>query len=198
MGRFLLGAFLVLFGVAWFLQASTDVEVPWRVLLPAALVLVGIALSWGARSGAGQGGLIALGIALTVVLSIGTALDVSLAGGVGEQTERPRTLDQVGRRYELAIGRMTVDLTALQTREAGAPIDVRARVGIGELILIVPRGDLVEVTARVGAGQTVVFGRDRSGVGIDNVYAPRVPEGAAIAFSLSLSVGLGRVEVRYG
>ncbi|MBI4172379.1 MAG: hypothetical protein HY511_06435 [Actinobacteria bacterium] len=197
----MLGAFLVLFGIGWLLQSLDGVEVPWRVLVPSALIVVGIALVIVARAGRSHGGLIALGIVLTVLLAVGTAIDLPLGGGIGERREHPTTAAAVKDDYRLAIGSMTIDLSEIQhfVVVGDEPaIAFRARVGIGELIVIVPKGALADVTAKVGAGQAVIFGEERSGLGVEHGFRPVVPAAAAIAFSMNLSVGLGRVEVGYG
>jgi apolipoprotein N-acyltransferase len=47
----LVGALLVLVGIAWLLDAA-GVEVPWRAVLPAALIAVGLACVAGASGAA--------------------------------------------------------------------------------------------------------------------------------------------------
>ena len=71
-GRLLAGVFLVLLGLGWLLDALGVPGIDWDLILPAALILVGIGLVVAARQTTGHGGLIALGIVLTVVLSIVT------------------------------------------------------------------------------------------------------------------------------
>ena len=79
----LVGALLVLVGIGWLLDAS-GVEVPWRAVLPAALIAVGLACVAGAFRGR-QHALMVVGVALTVVLSVAVAadwnLDLPLAAG---------------------------------------------------------------------------------------------------------------------
>jgi len=69
-GRLTAGLLLLLFGIAWLLEVLDAVEVPWDALLPGGLVLIGIVLLANTRSGASQGGLIAAGVVLTVVLLV--------------------------------------------------------------------------------------------------------------------------------
>ena len=107
----LVGALLVLVGIGWLLDAG-GVEVPWRALLPAALIAVGLACVAGAFQGRQQA-MMVVGVALTAVLSVAVAADwdlpVPLAGGVGDRTERPATQAELAD-YELGVGDLLLDL----------------------------------------------------------------------------------------
>ena len=82
----LVGALLVLVGIGWLLDAS-GVEVPWRAVLPAALIAVGLACVAGAFRGR-QHALMVVGVALTVVLSLAAAgdWDLDVPWGAGSAT----------------------------------------------------------------------------------------------------------------
>ena len=105
----LVGALLILVGIAWLLDAG-GVEVPWRAILPAALIAVGLACIAGAFRGR-QHALMVVGVALLLVLSLAVAadwdLDVPLGGGVGDRTERPSTPADLTE-YELGVGNLQV------------------------------------------------------------------------------------------
>lgn len=200
-GRFVLGALVALLGVAWLLEATGTWHVPWKTVLPVTLIVLGIALVLSARSGKGQGGLIVLGVLLTLVLTVGTVVDVPFEGGVGDRTEHPRTLSELRGEYQLAVGKLILDLTEIPVEpHALAPRTVAAHVGIGQLMVVVPRSVVPEVRSRVGLGSTQVFGRERSGVDVRNdSFATRVPAPAVAApYTLDLSVGIGDIEVAYG
>src|SRR6266511_3927481 len=109
----LAGALLVLVGVGWLLDAN-GVDVPWRAVLPAALIAVGLATIPGALRDR-QHGRMVLGLALTLALAVGTdwGLQVTLVGGGGERVEQTATPADL-RDYRLALGSLTVDLTGLQ------------------------------------------------------------------------------------
>jgi hypothetical protein len=199
-GRFVFGAVVVVFGVAWLLEATDVWSVRWDVVLPVALIVVGLALVVASRSGREQGGLIALGIVLTVVLVAGTLVDVPLEGGVGERIERPQSVAELSDGYHLAVGKLTVDLRSapLPAGEIGSPLEVRARVGIGQLVVIVPESLVDQAHAKVGIGSAMIFGKEESGFAVRNDFVPRWPTMAGHPFVLDLSVGIGQVEVRDG
>jgi hypothetical protein len=188
----LVGALLVLVGIGWLLDAA-GVEVPWRAVLPAALVAVGLACVAGAFRGR-QLALMVVGVALMVVLSVAVAadwdLDVPLAGGVGDRTERPATAaDLTG--YELGVGNLLLDLRQLQVPPGTTTVE--ARVGVGELVVELPDGVSVEVMARAGLGEVQVLGQQEGGFG-SRVDAVGLGAGDR-RLELDVRVGLGQVRV---
>ena len=197
-GRLLLGVLLVLLGLGWLLDTTGAADLDWDLILPIGLILVGIALSIAGWQGRGRGGLIAIGVILTVVLTIGTVVRVPLAGGIGDRTERPRTFEATRGGFELAIGELTVDLRDLPTG-GGVPMEARieAAVGIGQLVVLVgPDIPCVATHAEAGLGEVVVFG-EREG-GISPEYRTEVVCTEPPVLNLDVSVGLGQVEVRRG
>jgi hypothetical protein len=187
LGHLVLGGLLVAVGSLWLVEAASEVDVPWEVVLPIALVLVGATLVYGASTGT-HGGLITLGVILSLLVVLSAAFEVLLdgrfEGGVGERNHAPTGVAET--EYRLALGQMTLDLTAAQS--PGEPIVVT--VGMGQLSVLVPTDAVVEVHAKVGLGEVTVFGRSDSGLGpeIDDV-----PAGAT--FVIIAEVGLGQVEV---
>jgi predicted membrane protein len=188
----LVGALLVLVGIGWLLDAA-GVAVPWRAILPASLIAVGLACVAGAFRGR-QHALIAVGVALMVVLSLAVALDwdvdVPVTGGVGDRTEQPRTPGDLTT-YELAVGNLQVDLRQLQVPPGTTAVE--ARVGVGQLVVHVPGGVSVEVMARSGLGEVQVLGEEESGFGsrVDGNFDAASPG----TLRLDLRVGLGQVQV---
>jgi predicted membrane protein len=185
-----LGVVLALFGVGWLLE-SLSVDVPWDVVFPAVLIGIGVMLVVSARSGAGQVGLILAGIVLTVLLVLGTAIDIPFGGGVGDRSVHPTGV-RVEREYERGIGTLTIDMTDLDLDAIEVPFDLRARVGIGELVVIVPEGAAVQVEAHAGLGSVRVDGMEEAGIDAElSVPAP----GAAPRLRLEASVGIGEVRI---
>lgn len=188
----LVGALLILVGIAWLLDAG-GVEVPWRAILPGALIAVGLACVAGAFRGR-QHALMAVGVALMLVLSLAVAadwdLDVPLGGGVGDRTERPVTPAELGE-YELGVGNLVVDLSRLQV-PAGTTA-VEARLGVGELVVELPDGVSVEVVASSGLGEVQVLGQQEGG------FASRIDTAAELGgdrrLRVDARVGLGQVRV---
>lgn len=196
-GRLVAGLLLVLFGVGWLLEVLDVLDFPWDVLLPIVLILVGVAIVVASRSGARPGGLIAVGIVLTGVMVIGSAIDFPLGGGVGERLERPATVSELREEYVLGIGQLTVDLTDLSAGALGADAHTRVRIGVGQLVVIVPEELPVLVFARATVGNVRVFEDEEGGFGAEREAGPGL-DGRGSVLELVLSVGLGEVEVRRG
>jgi predicted membrane protein len=192
MATVLVGAVLVLVGIAWLLDAS-GITVPWRALLPAVLIAVGLATAAGALQGR-QHGLMAVGVALVVVLSVAAAtdwdVDATLAGGVGERREAPSTPADL-ERYRLGAGDLRLDLRRLQVPPGTTTVE--ARVGVGELTVEVPDGVSVEVVASTGLGEVQVFGDQQGG------FASRIDAASEVGgerrLEIDARVGLGQVRV---
>ena len=94
--------------------------------------------------------------------------------------------------YRLGVGEITLDLTGL---EGAIPPGERTRVrlGIGQVLVVVPEDLTVEVVASAGLGSVVLFGDEEGGLDVTRELTP----GGAV-LELELSVGLGEVEVRDG
>jgi hypothetical protein len=188
----LLGALLVLVGIGWLLD-SAGIEVPWRALLPAALIAVGLACVAGALRGR-QHALMVVGVALVVVLSVAVAadwdLDVPLNGGVGDRTERPTTPAELAE-YELGVGNLVVDLGRLQVPPGTTTVE--ARLGVGELVVELPDGVSVEVEASSGLGEVQVLGQQEGGFGSRIETASEA--GGDRRLRVDARVGLGQVRV---
>jgi Cell wall-active antibiotics response 4TMS YvqF len=190
----LAGALLVIVGIAWLLDAN-GVEVPWRAVLPAALIAVGLATVAGGLR-ARQHGLMVLGLALTLLLAVAVGTDwglqVTLVGGVGDRVEQPATPADL-RDYRLAVGTLTVDLSGLQVPDGTTR--VQARVGLGELVVKVPAGVAVRVDGRSGVGQ--VHGLDREENGLGNRLDVRSGDfdTATRRLLLELRAGVGEIRV---
>jgi hypothetical protein len=196
LGRLIVGVMLVVFGVGWLLDVLDVTEFPWKVVLPSALILVGAALLVTSRSPAGHGGLMTAGVVLTVVLGIGSVIDFPIGGGVGDRAFRPATGAAVRSDYRLGVGQLTLDLTNVPTLEGIGPDRVRARLGIGKLIVIVPDTLPVRIEARAGLGNVRIFDVESSGFDVERVGGP--PSIGGELLELVLSVGIGEVEVRRG
>jgi Cell wall-active antibiotics response LiaF, C-terminal len=132
-----------------------------------------------------------LGLALTLVLAVAVGTDwglqVTLVGGVGERVEQPATPADL-RDYRLAVG-----LSGLQVPDGTTT--VRARVGLGELVVKAPAGVAVRVDGRSGVGQ--VQGLDREENGLGNRLDVRTDDfdTATRRLFLELRVGVGEIRV---
>lgn len=183
-----LGALLIVAGGAWLLEILDVVDVSVDVVVPAALIVVGIVLIAAVRRGR-QGGLIALGVILTLLSALTAATDVT--GGVGDRRVKISGAEPI-QDQELGIGKLVVDLSDV---EPAGSVELSASVGIGELEVRVP-GDLpVRIHATSGIGQVTLFGEEDGGFGSELDHVDDGFDGAAASLDLELSVGIGEVTV---
>jgi hypothetical protein len=194
-GRLLLGLLLAILGVLWLLDALDVVTVDWDIALPIALIAVGACVLVAGSVGRGSGGLVALGIVLTILLLAATVVEIPLGGGVGDRTYRP--VQAQSKTYELSVGMLTLDLANTAMPESAAGVRIDAHVGVGKLLVIVPTGAThVRIHAKAGVGEVVVFGEHRGGFGAE--YGSVATNERAPGLGFELSVGIGQVEVRRG
>ena len=186
-----LATLLIAIGVLALL-ATFDVAIRWDLVLPSALVVLGAGLLLGARQG-GHGGLIVLGVFLTLFASAAVAVDGTVSFTVGDRTFRPAAATAVADSYGLGIGNLTVDLRDVAFDRATVPLDVH--VTLGDLVLRVPDDVRVQVHAHATAGDIRVFDRSQDGLGpdIDAVFGPA---SASTTLDVDATVVFGSVEVR--
>ncbi|MEW6152607.1 MAG: PspC domain-containing protein [Actinomycetota bacterium] len=159
--------------------------------LAVGLVVTGLALVIGAWRGR-AGGLVPVGVLLSLALFVATVVDVPLRGGVGEREYRPAVLAEVRSPYRLGVGEMTVDLGRVSFPAASQT--VVASVGIGQLTVVVPAAVQVVVTATAGFGEVVVDGqRDWRRTPTERVVLAGEDGGGRLV--LHARVGVGQVEV---
>lgn len=190
LGRIVLSGVLVAVGLIWLLDSAGILEVSWGALLPVALIVIGLALIAGARTGS-HSGLVVVGLILTVILTVASALNIPVAGGVGERTEHPTSLAGVPASYELAFGSLRIDLSDLPL-ETGET-EITALVGMGELRVTVPGRVRLHVNGEVTGGQIVVFGEERDGVSVEETFVVGSPAGSTLV--LNLRIGFGSIVV---
>jgi predicted membrane protein len=92
------------------------------------------------------------------------------------------------------VGSLELDLRDLDL-EPGAT-RVSAHVGIGELVVHLPRGVAADVSGEVRGGDLKLFGREESGWRVDDRVVDSKFDDAAKRIVLDVSAGLGDVEVR--
>lgn len=195
LGPIVLGLVAIGAGVLALLHTSGAVDVDLRDALAVALVVLGAGLVVGAWYGRARW-LIFTAALLTVVLSGVTALNIPLAGGVGERTFAPTGAADASGGYELAVGELHLDLTDL-TPAALDQLDgpIEASLGVGSLQVRVPNGVTVVVVGRASLGVISIDGQTAEGfdVGRRVTLGPGEPD-----LELDLRVGMGEVEVTRG
>jgi hypothetical protein len=187
------GGVLIFIGLLWLVERTGVFDVSVTAVLALGTIVTGVSLMLLARDGP-HVGLIVFGTLLALVTLLTAAAPFEgFQGGVGDRIVEIDSVDDIRPDYNLAMGKLTLDLRDIGDLETAAP--VAASVGMGELLVLVPEGTAIEVDASVGAGQIEILGRVTDGVGIDDTYeSPGFGEGSA-SLSLELQAFTGRVEV---
>jgi hypothetical protein len=162
-----------------------------QTFLALALLGVGAVMLLGSRVGRARG-LLAVGLVLAAAATAASVTDVSLAGGTGDRTVRPISVTQAGP-YRLGVGELTVDLTDLQFTGTRT---VKARVGLGQLTILVPPDVDVVADTHVGLGQVRAFGGQyQDGADVDRVFRREADTETSKKLRLDLDAGIGEIDV---
>jgi phage shock protein PspC (stress-responsive transcriptional regulator) len=164
------------------------------IVLAAALVVVGAGLVLASVVGRAPW-LFVVGIVLTCALLTAAAVEPLVEDGIGEKVFAPATLVGLESKYDHGIGDLTVDLRNVPLD--GTTRRVEVELGIGSLMVLVPRAQALVVDAHVDAGKvTLPDGRTANGWDESLRYA----RGAAGKGTLVIDVemGFGDVQVSRG
>ena len=205
-GWITLGAILASAAVASGLDATGALDVSARWFLVFALGLATVGLVAGALYGRVRGP-VSLAVVLGVALGLAWLIDVPLHGGVGDRTVRPLSTAELANEYRLGVGKLVLDLRALDL--GSAERHVEAGVGVGQLVVLVPPGTETDVTGRASVGEVELYHYSEGGIDVDT----SIRDGRAILYPerryfpsplvsspghlvLDLEVGVGKVEAR--
>jgi phage shock protein PspC (stress-responsive transcriptional regulator) len=160
------------------------------------VLVVGLVVLWVSRSARWGGRLLRLFLALIVaaLAAFATAVvlafswfNVSLNDGVGDHVYAPASVAAIAPSYHLGVGSLRIDLSAI--RPPAKALQVKAKVGVGELRIVVPDGARVQVSARAKLGDVHVLRLEDSG---RNAI---VTTGSRGRYVIDARVGLGRIDV---
>jgi len=156
-------------------------------------LVVGLAILWVSRSGRWGGRLLRLLVALLVaalaafvaaVVLAFSWFNVSFGDGVGDHVYAPLSASSVAPSYRLGVGHLRIELPATNKE-----LNVDAKVGVGELRIVVPDGTPVQVSARAKVGDVHVLQLEDSG---RNAV---VRTGVRGGYVIDARVGAGRIDV---
>jgi hypothetical protein len=187
------GGVLIFIGLLWLMERTGVFDVSVTAVLALGTVVIGVSLMLLASDGP-HVGLIVFGTLLALVTLLTAAAPFEgFQGGVGDRIIEIDSVDDIRPDYNLAMGKLTLDLRDIGDLETVT--QVTASVGMGELLVLVPEDTAIKVDANVGAGQIEILGRVTDGVGIDDTYtSPGFADDSA-SLSLELQAFTGRVEV---
>src|SRR4051794_30217821 len=178
---------ILAFGGAWATAAGGGVVVAGVIVVLGAW-LVASAFIGGARW------LILPALALALPAGVVSPAAPDGGGGVGQRESPPLSPAEVRGPSRLGVGQLVVNL-----RDATLPAGdrrVHIDLGVGQAVLVVPRGACVASAATVGAGQVSVFNHGSGGVDVDWQDDRRAAAGRT-RIVVDGDVGVGQLAVTY-
>jgi hypothetical protein len=154
---------LVAIAIALTLILDQQVGVDGPAYIVAALLAVAVGCLIGTVWG-NAGGLVGLGLLLTVALMVASAIP---HGRVGEQVREPHTLAGLQSSYQHGIGLFELNLADFDNPTQLAGRTVHIDTGIGQTTVYVPDGVPVKLDAELKGGEITAFGREWHGRGND-------------------------------
>ena len=196
-----IAALLILIGILVLLTNVTAWDIGPRGFLGTALLVVGAGLVAAAFSDGrrARGGLIALGLVLSLALVAVSSAPWRNGAGVGDVAFHPLSADDVRPLYRGGVGDLTVDLTDIRLVGLDQPISTGVDNGLGDVSVIVPESADFQLQVDHGFGDVRVLSEsgasDRlySGIGSASWTGDDRPE-----FVLTIHSGMGDVEVSRG
>jgi phage shock protein PspC (stress-responsive transcriptional regulator) len=196
-----LAAVLISVGVLALLSRLTDWDPGPQVFIGTALLVVGLGLVAAAFSGGrrAKGGLIALGVVLSVALLFASAAPWNdVRGGFGDRTWRPTTAAAVNPAYDGGVGDVRLDLSRVDVSELDEEIRTTMHAGIGDVDIVLPSDADVRLEVHDGIGDvTVDMDEAAPGFYPGEGRGPWVNDGFA-EIELTVNAGVGDVEVSRG
>jgi phage shock protein PspC (stress-responsive transcriptional regulator) len=191
-----LGALLAAAGVFGLLSVLDVYDVDLAVALAAGVAIVGVAIAAGAMTQRRVGGLVFLGLILLSAFAAAAATPVSISSGVGERMESPAAFSALRPDYELGIGELNLNLSAITLPPGTTSFD--ASVGVGNLVITVPQDVALEIDAQAGVGEVNVLGEHEDGVDAQRSFSVAGSTADAPVLDIEADVGIGNIEVRRG
>jgi phage shock protein PspC (stress-responsive transcriptional regulator) len=190
----LVGLAIVAVAIAVLISRATlwpEAGAGWALILIAGLIIL-----WASRGGRRVGRLlwtlivlaaIATAAVVTAIVVAFAWFDVSIGDGVGKGVYTPTAATDLKPSYDIGVGKLRIDLSALGTLTQ--PVHLRAKVGVGDLRIVVPRGVGVSVDAHAKVGDVRVLNQDYNGHDI------RVTTPAGRLLTIDADVGAGQIEI---
>jgi phage shock protein PspC (stress-responsive transcriptional regulator) len=185
------GVALMVGGVMWALQDAGSAHLSLAQILGAPLAVLGAGLLLASVIGRGRWTILPA-LLLVPPAFVASLIHVPLDGVWTDRTFTPRTAASIGTSYQQSGDRLVFDFTKLEADEHPSPI--HAEMGIGKVLVIVPRGMPLTIHAEVSAGTLTLLARPQTlGFGVEDTV--RV-EGAD-PLVMDVQVGIGDVEMYF-
>lgn len=132
-------------------------------------------------------------LAIAIPSGVVEAAGVNADHGVGDRSYLPAAIADLKPSYELGVGQLVVDLRQMQwsTEET---VHLKAEVGMGHLLVLVPRDTCVQAKTHNGLGYVGVLGEESGGADLDDQHGT-IARTTGRRLILDADMGIGAVEV---
>ncbi|MEX2540031.1 MAG: LiaF domain-containing protein, partial [Actinomycetota bacterium] len=165
LGRLVVGAAALAIGLGLLLDNLNVLKMTPRGTFAVLLAIVGLGLLIGTWFGSARW-LIIPGILLVLALAITTFIPLHVRGGLGEVTWSPESRSELRGNYELFAGKAVLDLSKVNFGSHDRSVEVD--VTFGELLVVVPDDQPVEINSTVQGGEMILFGQSNEGWDIED------------------------------
>ena len=191
-GPVAVGAIMVSSGVLAAMDALGIAHPGPLTFIGTALLLLGLGLVAGTFMGRPRG-FIFLGMILSAALAATSLFAIRWSGSIGDFTYVPTSVAALQSEYQVLAGQVGLDLRQVDFR--GRSADMRAEIGFGQLVVLVPADVRVEVDAKLGAGELTAFGDTKNGLQPRlRAISPGKTTAAGVV-RLHINGGAGQIEV---
>ena len=191
LGWYALAAAFIAIGIVAIIDNLSTVPVELADYFGVALLALGVGLLVGAWWGRARL-LIVVALVILPFALASSFVKVPLDGGIGDRYYWPQSIAEVQPESRLVAGEIYFDLTKL-VGETG-PVNLTASVGVGRIVVILPKDAAVDVTSSVEGGRLALFGSERVGTSLrQRVVGDGAGGGATVV--LRLDVGIGDVVI---
>ncbi|HET7763118.1 MAG TPA: PspC domain-containing protein [Phycicoccus sp.] len=161
----------------------------------AGVSVVALVLGFRGRAG-GFTSFLVIALGFLLVTTAG-ASRVDVTNGVGDRTWVPVASSSTAT-FNLGAGDATLDLARLQGQLTSTPMKVDARLGAGNLTILVPAGLTARVDGHVGIGEIRVDGGPDSGLqqsGTDRSVSTTIGGASTPDVVVTADVGIGQITI---
>lgn len=157
------------------------------------VIALGVAMVGLSFKHRGARWLVVPALAIAIPAGVVEAAGVDTDGGVGERSYLPATVADLKPSYKLGVGQLVVDLRRMEwPREA--TVRVKADVGTGHLLVLVPDDACVQADTHNGLGYVGVLGEETGGADLDDQRGT-VARSSDRRLILDANMGIGAIEV---
>jgi phage shock protein PspC (stress-responsive transcriptional regulator)/predicted membrane protein len=189
LGAIVVSALALSFGL--FLAGATAAGFGGGTAVAISVLVAGVLLFAAAFGGRRMRWLILPAFAVAIGATAVAAADVNLRGGFKEDLLRYTSVGQLQHSYRIGGGHLRLDLRSVKFPAGSTRID--ARVGAGELEVLVPPDICVATQSSVGVGAVSWFGHTTGGTDLDVFTQPSEPGKPRL--DINARVGAGHLDI---